>query len=50
MHGQREGRREQPMEMVFREGRYAAQHIEVQIVIGMPVYVIQHPLHPDMVV
>ena len=50
MHGQPEGRRELPVEVVFREGRDAAHRIQVQIVIQMPVDVIQHPLHPGMVV
>ena len=49
MHGQPEGRRELPVEMIFRIGRDAAQHVQVQIVVGMQVYVIQHPPHPGMV-
>src|ERR1700754_4284138 len=49
MHGQPEGRRELPVEMIFRVGRDAAQRVQVQIVIQMPVDVIQHPLHPGMV-
>src|SRR5262245_53802847 len=49
MHGQPEGRRELPVEMIFREGCDAAQRVQVQIVVQMPVYVIQHPLHPGMV-
>ena len=50
MHGQTEGRRELPVEMVFRKGGNGAQSIQVQIILQMPVDVIQHPLHPDMVV
>jgi hypothetical protein len=50
MNGQPEGRRELPVEMIFREGCDAAQRVEVQIGVQMPVYVIQHPLHPGMVV
>jgi hypothetical protein len=50
MHGQPEGRRELPVEMIFRVGCNAAQRIQVQIVVQMPLYVIQHPLHPGMVV
>ena len=49
MHGQTEGRRELPVEMIFRVGCDAAQRIQVQIVIQMPIYVIQHPLHPGMI-
>src|SRR5690348_6863033 len=36
--------------MIFRVGCDAAQHIQVQIVVQMPIDVIQHPLHPGMVV
>ncbi|ULR46879.1 hypothetical protein [Rhizobium sp. K102] len=50
MHGQTEGRRELPMEMIFRVGCDIAQRIQVQIIVQMPVYVIQHPLHAGMVV
>ena len=45
MHGQPEGRRELPVEVIFREGRDAAQRVQIQIIFGMPVDVIQHPLH-----
>ena len=50
MHGKPEGRRELPVEVIFREGGDAAHRIQVQIVVQMPVNVIQHPLHPGMVV
>jgi hypothetical protein len=50
MHGQPEGRRELPVEMIFRVGCDAAQRVQVQIVVQVPVYVIQRPLHPGMVV
>src|ERR1044072_6303652 len=36
--------------MIFRIGCDPAQRVQVQIVVQMPVYVIQHPLHPGMVV
>jgi len=49
MHGQPEGRRELPVEMIFRVGCDIAQRIQVQILVQMPVDVIQHPLHPGMV-
>jgi hypothetical protein len=50
MHGQPEGRRELPVKMIWRIGCDAAQRVQVQIVIQMSVDVIQHPLHPGMVV
>ena len=50
MHGQPEGRRELPVEVIFRESRDAAHRIQVQIVVQMLVNVIQHPLHPGMIV
>jgi hypothetical protein len=34
--------------MIFLVGCDAAQRVQVQIVVQMPVYVIQHPLHPGM--
>ena len=49
MDRQPEGRRELPVEMIFRIGRDAAQRIQVQIVVQMLVDVVQHPLHPGMV-
>jgi hypothetical protein len=39
-----------PLEMVFRAGRDAARRVHVKIAVQMQVYVIQHPLHPGMVV
>ncbi|GAA3110317.1 hypothetical protein GCM10010520_63470 [Rhizobium viscosum] len=50
MHRQTEGRRELPVKVKLREGCDAAQRIQIQIIVQMPVYVIQHPLHPGMVV
>ena len=50
MHGQPEGCRELPVEMVLRGGRDPAHRVQVQIAIQVPVDVIQHPLHPGMVV
>ena len=50
MHGEPEGRRELPVEMIFRVGRDTAQRVEVKILVQMPVDVIEHPLHPGMVV
>jgi hypothetical protein len=40
MHGQPEGRRELPVEVVFRKGRNVAHRIQAQIVVQMLVYVI----------
>jgi hypothetical protein len=39
-----------PVEVIFRVGGDAAQRVQVQILVQMPVDVIQHPLHPGMVV
>jgi len=50
MHGQPEGRRELPVEMIFREGRDAADRVQVQIAVEVPVHVIQHPSHPGMII
>ena len=50
MYGQPEGRRELPVEMELGPGGDAAQRIQIQIVVEMPVDMIQHPLHPGMVV
>ena len=50
MHRQPEGRLELPVEMILRVSCDAAQHVQVQILIQMPVDMIQHPLHPGMVV
>jgi hypothetical protein len=36
--------------MVFRERCDAAQRFQTQIVVQMLVYVVQHPLHPGMIV
>src|ERR1700760_1475931 len=36
--------------MKLRERRDAAQCVQVQIVVEVPVNVIQHPLHPGMVI
>ena len=50
MHGQFERRRELPVEMEFGECRNTAHSFQVQITVQMLVYVVQHPLHPGMVV
>ncbi|WP_454279237.1 hypothetical protein [Sphingomonas sp. Marseille-Q8236] len=50
MQSEPEGRRELPVEVEFREGGNAADPIQIQLVIEMPVDMIQHPLHPAMVV
>jgi hypothetical protein len=50
MHGQPEGRHELPVEMEFREGRDAAHRFQVQITVEMLVDMVQHPLHPGMIV
>lgn len=50
MDGQPEGGLELPVEMEFREGRDAADRVQIQVVVQMLVYVVQHPLHPGMVV
>jgi hypothetical protein len=50
MHGQPEGRRELPVEMILRKGRDAAHRFQVQINVEMLVDVVQHPLHPGMIV
>src|SRR4051794_27284091 len=50
MHGQPEGRHELPMEVELRECCDAADRPQIQIVVQMPVDVIQHPMHPGMVV
>jgi hypothetical protein len=50
MDGQPEGRRKLPVEMKLREGGDPAHRFQVQIAVKMPVYVIQNPLHPDMIV
>lgn len=49
MHRETEGRRELPVEVVLRVGGDAAQRVEVQIVVEMPIDMVQHPLHPGMV-
>lgn len=50
MHRQPEGRRELPVEVKLRIGRDTTQRVQVQIVVQVPVDVIEHPLHPGMVV
>jgi hypothetical protein len=49
MHGQPEGRPELPVEMEFRKGRDTAYRLQVQIIVEMPVDMVQHPLHPGMI-
>jgi len=49
MHGQPEGCRELPMEVVSRKGRNCAHRIQIQIIVQMLVNVIQRPLHPGMI-
>ena len=41
---------ELPMEVVLREGRDPAQHIQIELAIKMPIDVIQHPAHPAVVI
>jgi hypothetical protein len=36
--------------MELGEGRDAAHRFQVKITVKLPVYVIQHPLHPGMVI
>jgi hypothetical protein len=50
MHGQAKGRRELPVEMKFREGGDAAQRFQVKVTVEMLVNMVQHPLHPGMIV
>jgi len=50
MHGEPEGCRGLPVEVIFREGCDPAHSVQVQVIFQMPVDVIQHPLHPGMVV
>ena len=50
MHGHPEGRHELPVEMEFRKGGDPAHRFQVQIAVEMLVDIIQHPLHPGMIV
>jgi hypothetical protein len=50
MHGQFEDRCKLPVEVKFGDSRNAAHRFQVQITVRMLVYVVQHPLHPGMVV
>jgi hypothetical protein len=50
VQGHPEGRLELPVEMELGKRRDAADRLQVQIAVQMPVDVIQHPLHPGMVV
>ncbi|GBQ92662.1 hypothetical protein AA23498_1512 [Acetobacter nitrogenifigens DSM 23921 = NBRC 105050] len=49
MGGEAEGRRELAMEVVFRESGDGAQRIKAQIVVQMTVDVVEHALHPCLV-
>lgn len=49
MQGQAETGRELTVKMEFRVGGDAAQNLQLQIIVQMPVDMVQHPLHPGLI-
>jgi hypothetical protein len=49
MHGQTEGRRELPMEMISRKGGDTAQRFQTQVAVQIPVNMIKYPEHSGIV-